>query len=171
MPIPTQGLTEKMQLNTDKLNAQRAAIHNVQSEAVQAGDISAAQSAKLADLLADPKPLDPDSVAAKTGGAPDEPIRIIEHGGLRIKSEGDMITVLDLYNGTDKAFLHSGKPKEPERIVPPLSAKTLAEMEAGRKRLAEHSATYRPPPLVDKSVGQPVPLPGDYVKPFTSKLG
>jgi hypothetical protein len=170
MPIPTQGLTEKMQLTSDttKLNAQRAAIHADQVCA----DITADQAAKLNAMLGTEHPVDPDSVAAKTGGDPNDVIKIVEHGGLRVQATKDMITVLDLYNGTDKAFIQNGAPKESERFIPPLSAKTLAEMEAGRKRLAEHSATYRPPPVEDKTVGQTLPAgPGDHVKPFTSKLG
>ena len=158
MPIPTQGLTEKMQLNTDKLNAQRAAIHAKQNLAPS--DITPEQATQIAKMLEE-KTVSPDSVAAKTG---DEVIKIVEHGGLRVQATKDMITVLDLYNGTDKAFLQTGRPKEPERVIPPLSKRTLAEMEAGRKKLAEHNAAYRPPPAEDKTVGTNDFRPGDFVE-------
>ena len=161
MPIPTQGLTEKMQLNTDKLNAQRAAIHAKQNLAPS--DITPEQATQIAKMLEE-KTVALDSVAAKTGGDPDEVIKIVNHGGLRVQATKDMITVLDLYNGTDKAFLQTGRPKEPERVIPPLSKRTLAEMEAGRKKLAEHNAAYRPPPVEDKTVGTNDFRPGDFVE-------
>lgn len=169
MGIPTQGILDRVPLSTDKLNADRAAIHTAQKEPK---DLSAADAAKVDALLVDPDIVIPpmikqtalESVADKIGGDPDAPLKIIEHGGLRISATKDMITVLDLYQGTDQAHIHDGRKAEPERVIPPLSARTLAEMEAGRKRLAEHSASYRPPAPVDTSVGVNVHRPADFVE-------
>ncbi len=156
MGIPTRGLTERTVAAPSPV-----------------ADINPDTAAKLDALLAE-REIPADSVAAKTGGDPDATIkvpgmsdeipRVVEiGGGLHVHATKERITVLDHFAGGPNGHIITANPEPPPRIVPPLSKRTIAEMEAGRKKVEERAAqdairqaARKPEPEVDgTTVGRP----------------